>query len=299
MKTGRLFWGIFFIAIGVLILFNNLDLLNIEWGEFWKFWPLVLIGWGLSILSRKTNVAWIFAVISGILLALVLFAFVQGTKAFVSNIVPKGKAKVEFYEEKYDSTTKEVSLYLDAGAGTFIISDTTDLLLTAETKGTKNLISIEREKTGESEKVKIKLKEKSVFWDDGFVSSRTEFKLNPNPVWDINVDIGASSTDFDFSQIKLRNADIDIGASSSVFKFGDLYHKTDIKMNAGVSSVKISIPENSYCELFVDAAISGKHIDGFIDRGNGRYVTDNIDKAENSIYINLDSGVSSLHINRY
>jgi len=42
-----LVWGLILIAVGVVFLLQNV--LNIEvWDYAWKFWPLILILWGLQ-----------------------------------------------------------------------------------------------------------------------------------------------------------------------------------------------------------------------------------------------------------
>lgn len=43
--------GIVLIAIGVLLLLQNFGILN--WGSLWKFWPLILVALGISMLLPK------------------------------------------------------------------------------------------------------------------------------------------------------------------------------------------------------------------------------------------------------
>lgn len=46
--------GILFIVIGILFLFNNLELLDISIGELIRvYWPIILIWLGLDKLLRK------------------------------------------------------------------------------------------------------------------------------------------------------------------------------------------------------------------------------------------------------
>ena len=53
MKTSHIFWGIFFIAIGGLVLLGNLTALNFTWHSAWKFWPTVSVLIGVSILVNN------------------------------------------------------------------------------------------------------------------------------------------------------------------------------------------------------------------------------------------------------
>ena len=56
MKTSHIFWGIFFIALGGLILLNNFTYIYFEWETLAKLWPLVLILWGLSLFLKENKI---------------------------------------------------------------------------------------------------------------------------------------------------------------------------------------------------------------------------------------------------
>ncbi|MFZ5823136.1 MAG: LiaI-LiaF-like domain-containing protein [Bacillota bacterium] len=45
--------GLILILLGVLLLLQNLGLFS--WESLWKFWPVVLIGAGLSLLFPQQN----------------------------------------------------------------------------------------------------------------------------------------------------------------------------------------------------------------------------------------------------
>jgi len=44
--TDSLVWGIILISLGVILLFEMLDVRI--WRLVWRFWPMVLIAWGAS-----------------------------------------------------------------------------------------------------------------------------------------------------------------------------------------------------------------------------------------------------------
>ena len=50
--TRNLFNGFFILALGVLFLLNNLDIIDF-WDILHNFWPLILILWGVSLLLKK------------------------------------------------------------------------------------------------------------------------------------------------------------------------------------------------------------------------------------------------------
>jgi len=57
MKKGQWFWGALFIAFGVVLLLNNLELTSIDLGDvISKYWPVLLLFWGFeAVFDRKSN----------------------------------------------------------------------------------------------------------------------------------------------------------------------------------------------------------------------------------------------------
>jgi hypothetical protein len=51
MNTSRFFWGTLWIVAGVLILLAKLDIMTLQVGSLWKFWPLVLVLWGIGLFT--------------------------------------------------------------------------------------------------------------------------------------------------------------------------------------------------------------------------------------------------------
>src|SRR3989339_288915 len=134
---------------------------------------------------------------------------------------------------------------------------------------------------------------------NGKIKNKVNISLNTNPVWDLNFEVGAASTEFDLRPYKVDDVDIDIGAASLKIYLGDLNDTTNIEIDAGASSIEILIPESSGCELNADVTLSSKDFDRFNKVGKELYRTENFDCSTKKIFLNIDSGVSSVKIRRY
>ncbi len=53
MKFRNIFWGIILILLGVLFTLDNLHVIDFDWYNLWRLWPVVLVLWGVSILPVK------------------------------------------------------------------------------------------------------------------------------------------------------------------------------------------------------------------------------------------------------
>lgn len=124
MKTKHIFWGLLFVSIGILILLKNLGFLYIDLSNIWKFWPLVIILWGVSYFTKSPVVKGFIAGISALILAVTVFAFFNSSYNFIDNAFSINDQDFNFtinektdtsdYDEPYDSNIKNGEFYLKA-----------------------------------------------------------------------------------------------------------------------------------------------------------------------------------------
>ena len=312
MKTKHLFWGFLFITIGVLILLNNVTSFTLYWVNIWKYWPVFLILIGISLLIKSPFVRGAFASIIAIVIGISLFAMLKSGWGFFENDFVSGihhgvvikdwndhDYEVKNFYEDYNDKIKTASLDLKAGVGSFKITDTTSSLFAATTRGYGDRFVLTSTINGENASLIFERTEKKFFVFNGKIKNKVDISLNTNPVWDLNFEVGAASTEFDLRPFKVNDVDIDIGAASLKIYLGDLNDTTNIEIDAGASSIEILIPESSGCELNADVTLSSKDFDRFNKVGKELYRTENFDSSTKKIFLNIDSGVSSVKIRRY
>jgi hypothetical protein len=309
MKTKHIFWGLLFVSIGILILLKNIGLLYIDLSNIWRFWPVVIILWGISYFTKSPLVKGFIAGISALILAVTLFAFFNSSYNFICNAFSLNDDDINFtinsskdtssYTESYDPAIKQGEFYLNAGAGSFIINDSTEDLMYAATQGLKNNYDITRHDEDDKSTITMTMKKRHLEFNDEHRKNKTQIKLNTATVWDLNFDVGAAAIDFDFSPFKTNNIDIKMGAAALKVKLGNKLDVTKFQLKAGVSSVDILVPESSGCEIRCNTALSSKNFDDFNKINSNLYQTDNFDKAKKKIFIEINTGISSIHVSRY
>lgn len=306
MKTSHIFWGLLFIGLGLLVLINNFTTIFMDWATIWKLWPLVIVLLGLSILVKHQYGKGVIAGLAAIVLALAIFASFKTLTHFIHNdfeFVLGDKGNYEFvtteYSERYDSTLNYAVLNFGAGAGSFNISDTTSELFFANTEGRKDYFKLRRYDTDSSSFIDFNMEGDFFTLGNKGYKNRVEMSLNSNPTWDLNFDVGAASMDFDLTAYKTKNVDVDMGAASLRIKLGNLTPETKLNIDAGASDIDIFIPEESGCKISTDGALSSKHFNGFEKINSDNYETTNFNGAANKIYVIIDSGVSSISVDRY
>jgi hypothetical protein len=308
MKTKHLFWGILFISIGLLWLLNHFMQMYISWDYVWKLWPVVIILWGASLMIGNNVIRGIVTGLTAFLLAFAIFASVKygfihaghNIEWTINDDNNDYRYTSNEYSEPYDNNYSNATLNFNAGGGSFIAHDTTTELFFARTEGKKDNYSLSKSVSGNNVDLNFDMNQGHIrFFHFNKMRNRVDLKLNTEPLWDLNFDLGAASVDFDLSPYKTEKISVDMGAASLKLKLGDRSEETRLTVDAGASSIEISVPEDAGCEIKADVSLSSKHFEGFKNIESDLFRTDNFDSAKKKIYISIDSGVSSIKITRY
>jgi hypothetical protein len=307
MKPKHVFWGLFLVTLGTLILISNFSIINLDLSGLWKLWPVALILWGISFIINKDFIKVVFAGVIAIVLALTIY----GAGQSILNICDKDLdfefangdnhyyADTTRYVESFDKKIKNADLKIDAGAGAFSITESTTDLIAVTALGIKDNYIFKRIDSGNSSSIDLKMKKTKIKLQKGSFKNKMEISLNQEPVWNMDFDLGAAAIDFDLSPYKISTARIDIGAASLDLQLGDKYPETIVDLDAGAASVDIIIPDSSGCEIRSDVSLSSKHFNGFDKIESGLYRTNNFETSANKIFIRIDAGVSSIDVRRY
>ncbi|MCG6912801.1 DUF5668 domain-containing protein [bacterium BMS3Abin03] len=306
MKTSHIFWGTLFIVLGLLILLNNFSPIGLYWEDLWQYWPIVLVLLGISLMIRNRGGKIIFAASAAIFLAVSIFASVKFTTGFINNDFEvsfddngHNNYTVNEYKEDYDPAINRAILNLDAKAGDFNIDSVSKELIYIKTVGTDNKFYLTKNEYDGTSNLRFRMKKTRFHFGKGNYKNKVNISMNENPVWNLNLDIGAASIDMDLTKYKIEKLDVDMGAASLDVKLGALSDKTNVIVDAGASSINISVPEQVGCEIKTDDVLSSNSYDNFRKIKSGLYRTSNFDDVQKKIYIDIDCGVSSVSINRY
>jgi hypothetical protein len=304
--TGKhIFAGTLFIALGLLVLINNFTTIYFDWAVIWKLWPLFIILLGISVLIKHKLGKGIISGIAALVLALAIFAsFKTAFRVFHNDFevvfgedAPNGFDST-FYQEGFVEGITRAELNFDAAAGKFKIADSTDDLIDIMAIGLRDNYNLKRHDFDSTAQIDFVMKKTRFKFSEGH-KNIAEVSLNTNPVWNIYLDMGAAAMEMDLTNYKIDNIDIDMGAASLEIRLGELNRQTNLSIDAGASDIDIFVPKNSGCKIQTDVALTSKDFDDFEKIKSDLYATENFDEANNKIYIEVDSGVSSISVKRY
>ena len=317
MKNKNIFWGILLVAIGALFILDNLDVLNFSFRALLDLWPILLVGWGVSILPVKS----IYKTVAA--LAIVVFALVyasttekdfwwqnqnfsnfrHGNIHFNNGEDEDDEEKDDTYysfqfDEEMDSNITEAKLEMDVAAGKFRIDEpVTDHLIAFDAYSNIGPYNSNMVTNGQKAEVFISMEDAII--KNGTNRNRATVKLNPNVVWDLHLNIGAADFRGDFKKFKVSNIDIDGGASSIKLKLSNLQQETHIKMDAAAASIKLDIPMDAGCRIEVESFLVDLDLEGFTKNADGDYVSNNFSESSQKVFIEMDAAISHFTIRRY
>jgi hypothetical protein len=221
----------------------------------------------------------------------------------------RGIVKVEGnsnFNLPYTADAKYAELNINGGGSEYVLNDTTNQFFKADTKERWGKYEFWHHNDGQNYVLNFEMNGKhgihlDMHGDNHDDANQAVIKLNPNPIWDVNVETGASSVNFDLSKFKIRNVKINGGAASFDVKLGQPLETTSVHVSTGAASVNMSIPKNAACKVSISGFLSSDNLtdSGFQKIDNGDYETPGFDAAKNKIYMDVSGGMASFSVKRY
>lgn len=302
MNFGRLFLGLLVILFGVLFFLRNSGLVNVDFALNWGVvWPILIIFLGLSLLSARG----VWSVVLGIVVTLLVLALVLGDTFHVTTTKESRTFNWGFSTEK-DAQSQDIKVAKESGANSAAVNVKMGAGTLNVAGGSSDLVSGTLRSSFMDLKTESKLTDsKQTVTLTGQGTSRVfgrqlntmDLKLNNDLPLSTTIDTGAIDMNLDMSDIKLENLDLNTGASSLDLKLGDKVDTSNVSIDAGASSVSISLPKTVGVRLTVSSGLSSRSLDDFKKVSEKSYESNNYDSVTKKIDITLSLGASSLDVN--
>ncbi|HEY0899491.1 MAG TPA: DUF5668 domain-containing protein [Sphingobacteriaceae bacterium] len=312
MKSDKIVWGLILVFVGAILLLDNFNVINFYWGSVWRLWPVILILLGAEMLfarSSKAGGPWIAGVIT---LAVLIFVGWYGSTHKPENnrwsfnwhdeddSSDSGEVRRNSFSEPYLSTIKRAELNVSGGATSYELSDTSSNLIDADIQQRFGNYSLTKTSRDSMEVLTFKMNGKNRIKGRGnFTANKATLRLNSNPIWDINVEMGAGETNFDLSKFKVANLNLKGGAASFDVKISEPQTTTNVEVETGVAEVDLAVPSAVGCRIEVETGLSSRDFEGFEKQSDGVYVTSNYNASAKKINIKLKGGISDFSVRRY
>jgi hypothetical protein len=264
MRSGKAFWGLIILIVGVALLLEPLGILP-PGTSVWRFiWPAVLIFLGVWLL-------------------VVPLAY-RGRKPDTESIsIPLGGAA-------------DARLRLKHGAGQLSVSslDSADAFVSGSFGGGVDQIV---HMDGGTLRVKLQSPQDNFPVGVPFEGLNWDVKINHGIPVRLDVSSGASETRLDLEDLKLSELNIDTGASSTMVDLPAKAGYTRVHVESGAAAVILRVPAQVAARIQVESGLAGISVDqGRFPRSGSYYESVDYALAANKVDIFVKTGVGSLEV---
>ncbi len=314
MKSEKIVWGLTLVFVGSILLLDNFGVIDFYWRSVWHFWPLILILIGLNMVfanSKHTNAGkTAIVLITCLVLGFIGYMGISRPQDYTSfwswnntddtEQSELGALENSRFSEAYTAQVQRAELNIKGGATRYSLKESSTELFEAEVQRSFGQYSLEKITRDSVEVLSFKMNGKNKRLDfDKLDANEVEMRLNVNPVWAINLEVGAGEADFDLSAFKVEQLNIEGGAAAFDVKLGMPVKQTEVQVKAGMAEVKLAIPEDAGCQIVVKGGLTAKDFDGFTKQPDGSYTTSNFNSSAKKITIQLKGGMSDFEVKRY
>ncbi|MDR6196471.1 LiaI-LiaF-like domain-containing protein [Siphonobacter sp. SORGH_AS_0500] len=318
MKPQSIIIGAIFILVGFLFLGRNMDWFDFHFSEIFRFWPLLFVVLGLNMILGKSNraVTVIVLVLLGICIPIFIATKVRDKvrdevtiesswsdddheeeEDIEESVESHGGGK-QYLAEPMTDSIESATFRLEGGAAEFTMGTTDKELVEADGNLDFGNLSLKSMSGSGSNEVVLAMKGKGNWKLKEHTHNDVAIRLNPKPVWDLDMQVGAGKVDFDLTPFNVQKVRLKTGAAEMELKLGDKADLADVDVNAGLASIKIMVPEGVGCRITTNGALTDKKFNGFVRDGN-EYETSNYNSAAKKINIKFNGGIAEWEVERY
>lgn len=292
MRYKNIFWGIFFIAIGVLWLLHNQHFIYIDWQNTWYLWPFILVLMGISIIPIKD----VFKIILDVIVLSIAIFVLLTPSAQHHKQHKETLTNITSLEYSDTLAIQTASLSIEAGGGSFVFIPNNELIQLVGINSNKYNLDIVKNEQLLSQHADIDLEIYPLVHQKREIT----IQLHPFPVWEMSLEMGACKSIMDMHKFKIKDISIEAGISDIYLKIGDLYPEVNIEVSTGASKVKIEVPSTMKCVIHNESALGNSRFIGFENQSGSVYTSPNSQNSlKGQIDISIESGVSNIEIIRY
>lgn len=311
MNKEKVTWGLTLFGIGLILLLNNLDVIDFQWRAIFRLWPLFIIIVGVNLLFSKSAFGKALSVLVTLFcIGMVLYVGMneKETRSWrIGNFSwndedDRGVRYMKNYlSADYDTPVQEAKLEIKGGLVEYEIEKPDPAyLFWSEVEGVLGAHSLDVQQTDSTAHLYFSMKDQAKKRSWGYnEQNEAKIRLHPDPVWDIEMKVGAGAADFDLRQYKVSRLELNCGAASVDVKLGQPVGHSVVSVESGAASIDIDVPRNVACKIITRSSLSSKSFKGFEKHSDGSYTSPGYTEAENRYTINLQGGISSFQVKRY
>lgn len=290
---GAVEFPLFLVAIGIVLLLQTLGVLSWDlWATLWKFWPVVLVLVGLSLVLRSAP-RWMMPVFTVALLGGAI-----GIAIAIHGPMAGGKTYSGTFSEPLGDTQK-ARIEMDFSAGRLLVGAlpaTSDMLIEVEFQGASHEVRKTVRRIGSETTVALSREWGTVAWPRP-PGEEWKVRIARGVPLDLNLNSGASEAVLDLTDLDVDRSKLDAGAADIKVTFPVASGQTEATVKAGAAKLELIVPESVAASITLKSGLSSVDVDeSRFPKDGDRYQSADYDTAPNRLTLNVETGVATVRV---
>lgn len=289
-----------FIAIGTVILLNNLNIVDWDvWRVILNLWPVLIVAIGLDLLIARRS-AW------GAILSLILIAILLGGSLWFMASGPLAASPAQ---------TEQVVQTLN-GAGRAVVEIKPAVAGLEVQAMTEDQVSLDMLAKGDLQMggIGVLQQEYSIAENTGYLTLGWEgesfarpflrnsdwvwnLELNPEVSLELVVKLGAGSIDMDLSNMQISDLAVELGVGRTVVVLPEGEGTLTARIQGAVGELIVIVPGQKAIQVTYNTGLAAISVpEGFVKDGEGYTYSPAGVSSPEWIYLNLDQAIGRISI---
>ncbi len=279
-------WGLFLLFLGVTFLLQTLNVLPWGlWSALWRFWPVLLINAGLSILLRRYN-TWLIS----ILILILLFGSLGIAIRQYGGVTAETAATTGSYAAPLDGLERG-QVHVDLSAGSLTIDslpvgspdfatvasrlETNDLKVDFRAEEGEGVLSLDMARIDRRPREEVERE-----WD---------IRLSRQLPFRLEVSLAVTDSRLDLSELVITGLQMDVDLGNYIVEIPAAAGVTQVQIKASLANLEITVPDGVAARIKTSTALSVLEVDeGRFPREGDFYVSPGFENAVNRVELELD-----------
>ncbi len=279
-------WGLFLLFLGVTFLLQTFNVLPWGlWSALWRFWPVLLINAGLSILLRRYN-TWLVS----ILILTLLFGSLGVAIWQYGGVSAATTAAPRSYAAPLDGLERgRVQVDLSAGSLTIdsLPAGSPDFAAVASRMEMSDLKVDFRSEDGEGvlalSMARIDRRPR------GEIEREWDIRLSRQLPFTLDVRLAVTDSRLDLRELVITELQMDVDLGNYIVEIPAAAGTTQVQIKANLANLEITIPDGVAAKIKINTNLSALEVDeGRFPRKGDFYVSPDFENAGNRVELELD-----------
>lgn len=306
MNLNKFLGGLIVLGIGLFFLLSNFGYMDgVSVVDFAKYWPVIIIVIGLSILfkSMPKPLETIFSILVSLAMVAGLAYIITVSIQNKNNTLLSQKTIEKQLAEPFNEEAENAQIEILTGASTLTISGGSSLLLEGTVESVSGLPSVLRRFIASSKTDVIRVTQNSTSWFTTWGSSRKNnwnLRVNNDISSKLKIEAGASTVSLNLQNTNIDGLDLDAGASKINLDVDTKPEYFKGSISAGASTINIRVPKDRAIKITMNTGATSNNFEkeGLV-KNDKNFETRDFDQANKKIEISIDAGASKINLERY